>query len=51
MERQCVLPAVSDIAALRAFKILRTRVLRRLDMHKWNSHRGVRHVGGRGQDA
>ena len=37
MERQCVLPAVSDVAALRAFKILRTRVLRRLDMHKWNS--------------
>ncbi|HTU66050.1 MAG TPA: CpsD/CapB family tyrosine-protein kinase [Steroidobacteraceae bacterium] len=37
MERQCVLPAVSDTAALRAFKILRTRVLRRLDMHKWNS--------------
>jgi len=34
MERQCVLPAVSDTAALRAFKILRTRVLRRLDMHK-----------------
>lgn len=37
MERQCVLPAVSDVAALRAFKILRTRVLRRLDMNKWNS--------------
>jgi Mrp family chromosome partitioning ATPase len=37
MERQCILPAVSDVAALRAFKILRTRVLRRLDMHKWNS--------------
>ena len=37
MERQCVLPAVSDTAALRAFKILRTRVLRRLDMHKWSS--------------
>ena len=30
MERQCVLPAVSDPAALRAFKILRTRVIRRL---------------------
>ena len=37
MERQCVLPAVSDTAALRAFKILRTRVLRRLDMNKWSS--------------
>ena len=37
MERQCVLPAVSDTAALRAFKILRTRVLRRMDMHKWSS--------------
>jgi protein-tyrosine kinase len=37
MERMCVLPAVSDTAALRAFKILRTRVLRRLDMHKWSS--------------
>jgi len=37
MERQCILPAISDVAALRAFKILRTRVLRRLDMNKWNS--------------
>src|SRR5688572_5286693 len=37
MERQCVLPAVSDTAALRAFKILRTRVMRRLDMNKWSS--------------
>jgi protein-tyrosine kinase len=37
MERMCVLPAVSDTAALRAFKILRTRVLRRMDMHKWSS--------------
>ena len=37
MERQCVLPAVSDPAALRAYKILRTRVLRRLDMNKWTS--------------
>ena len=37
MERNCVLPAVSDTAALRAFKILRTRVLRRLEMNKWNS--------------
>jgi Mrp family chromosome partitioning ATPase len=37
MERECILPAVSDVAALRAFKILRTRVLRRLDMHKWHS--------------
>jgi Mrp family chromosome partitioning ATPase len=37
MERHCILPMVSDKAALRAFKILRTRVLRRLEHHKWHS--------------
>ncbi|WP_348240247.1 hypothetical protein, partial [Salmonella enterica] len=31
MERSCLLPAVSDPAAVRAYKILRTRVLRRLE--------------------
>ncbi len=37
MERHCILPKVSDKAALRAFKILRTRVLRRLEMNRWSS--------------
>ena len=37
MERHCILPMVSDNAALRAFKILRTRVLRRLEHNKWHS--------------
>jgi Mrp family chromosome partitioning ATPase len=37
MERHCILPMVSDKAALRAFKILRTRVLRRLEHHKWHA--------------
>src|SRR5262245_969260 len=37
MERHCILPMVSDKAALRAFKILRTRVLRRLEANKWYS--------------
>src|SRR5688572_31477712 len=37
MERNCILPRVTDQAALRAFKILRTRVLRRMDANKWNS--------------
>jgi Mrp family chromosome partitioning ATPase len=37
MERHCILPMVSDKAALRAFKILRTRVLRRLEHNKWHS--------------
>src|SRR5687768_8844287 len=37
MERNCILPRVTDQSALRAFKILRTRVLRRMDANKWNS--------------
>jgi protein-tyrosine kinase len=37
MERHCILPKVSDKAALRAYKILRTRVLRRLEMNHWSS--------------
>ncbi len=37
MERNCILPKVSDTAALRAFKILRTRVLRRLELNRWSS--------------
>jgi protein-tyrosine kinase len=37
MERNCVLPAVSDPAAVRAYKILRTRVLRRLEAQQWRS--------------
>jgi|SRR4051812_36340733 len=37
LETNRVLPQVTDDAALRAYKILRTRVLRRLDAHQWRS--------------
>lgn len=37
LERQCVLPGVTDPAAHRAYKILRTRVLRRLESEEWRS--------------
>lgn len=37
LERNRVLPQITDDAALRAYKILRTRVLRRLDAHQWRS--------------
>lgn len=37
MEKHCILPMITDKAALRAFKILRTRVLRRLELNKWYS--------------
>jgi protein-tyrosine kinase len=37
LERQCVLPAVSDPAAHRSYKILRTRVMRRLEAQQWRS--------------
>jgi capsular exopolysaccharide synthesis family protein len=37
LERNCVLPGVSDPAALRAYKILRTRVMRRLEAQSWRS--------------
>jgi protein-tyrosine kinase len=35
LERHCVLPQVADRAALRAYKILRTRLLRRLSAEQW----------------
>lgn len=37
LERNCILPRVTDRAALRAFKILRTRVLRRMETNHWTS--------------
>jgi capsular exopolysaccharide synthesis family protein len=37
LERNCVLPHVSDRSALRAYKILRTRLLQRLAANKWHS--------------
>ena len=37
LERNCVLPQVTDRAALRAYKILRTRLLQRLAAKKWRS--------------
>jgi protein-tyrosine kinase len=35
LERNCVLPQIADRAALRAYKILRTRLLRRLTAEHW----------------
>ena len=37
LERNCVLPGVSDPAATRSYKILRTRVMRRLEAQGWRS--------------
>ncbi len=37
LEGNRVLPRITDQAALRAYKILRTRVLRRLDANQWRS--------------
>ena len=37
LERNCVLPQVADRAALRAYKILRTRLLQRLAAKQWRS--------------
>ena len=37
MERNCVLPQITDHAALRAYKILRTRIGQRLAANNWNS--------------
>lgn len=37
LERNHILPQVTDPAALRAYKILRTRLLRRLQAHQWQS--------------
>jgi protein-tyrosine kinase len=37
LERNCVLPQVGDRSALRAYKILRTRLLHRLAAQQWHS--------------
>jgi protein-tyrosine kinase len=37
LERNCILPGVTDAAAMRAYKILRTRVMRRLEAQQWRS--------------
>lgn len=37
LEQHHILPQVTDPAALRAYKILRTRLLRRLQAHHWQS--------------
>jgi protein-tyrosine kinase len=37
MERYCVLPGIEDQSALRAYKILRTRVLQRMTANNWYS--------------
>ena len=46
-----VLPQLQDAGALRAYKILRTRVLRRLEANQWHSFARHRRDGRRGQDA
>jgi Mrp family chromosome partitioning ATPase len=35
MERNCILPQIADQSALRAYKILRTRVLQRMNSKQW----------------
>lgn len=37
MERNCILPQLADRAALRAYKILRTRLLQRMSTNQWYS--------------
>jgi protein-tyrosine kinase len=37
MERNCILPQVVDQSALRAYKILRTRVLQRMNSKQWHT--------------
>lgn len=37
LQENRILPQVTDLAALRAYKILRTRVLRRLEANQWRS--------------
>lgn len=37
LERYGVLPGISDPAALRSYKILRTRIMRRLESQQWRS--------------
>ena len=37
MERNCVLPQLSDQPALRSYKILRTRLLQRMAANQWSS--------------
>jgi len=37
MERNCILPETRDGSALRAYKILRTRILQRLATNQWRS--------------
>lgn len=49
LERNRILPQVADQAALRAFKILRTRVLRRMEANKWQSLAVTSIVPGEGK--
>jgi Mrp family chromosome partitioning ATPase len=37
MERNCILPQIVDQSALRAYKILRTRVLQRMNSKQWHA--------------
>jgi protein-tyrosine kinase len=37
LERNCILPGVNDASAVRAYKILRTRITKRLEAQQWRS--------------
>ena len=50
MERNRVLPQVADQAALRAYKILRTRLLQRLSANQWKSVAITGTESGAGKD-
>jgi protein-tyrosine kinase len=49
MERYCVLPQIKDERALRAYKILRTRVLQRMVANNWYSFAVTGSTAGEGK--
>ena len=49
LEENNVLPQVTDPAALRAYKILRTRILRRLETNQWHSFAVTGATAGEGK--
>jgi protein-tyrosine kinase len=49
LEENNILPQVTDAAALRAYKILRTRLLRRLEANQWHSFAVTGATAGEGK--
>jgi protein-tyrosine kinase len=49
LEENNILPQVADVGALRAYKILRTRLLRRLDANQWRSFAVTGATAGEGK--